>query len=78
VKSTQDCIVVPLSSVLRGDEMSLLITNDLLVNPLKSNSGARIHKVYATEQKEIVKKIGELTAQGFEVLLAKLMTLLKQ
>jgi hypothetical protein len=42
--------------VLRGDEMSLLITNDLLVSPLKASSEARLHKIYATEQKEISKK----------------------
>jgi mRNA interferase MazF len=78
VNATQDCMVIPLSSVLRGDEMSLLITNELLISPLKASSEARLHKIYTTEQKEIVRKIGEMTPKGFEVLLAKLMVLLAQ
>ncbi|MCU0393468.1 MAG: type II toxin-antitoxin system PemK/MazF family toxin [Thermoflexibacter sp.] len=66
VNNSLDCILLPITHVLRNDEFSFLLSDDLVSVPMKKTSEVRTHKVFVLEKRAIVKKIAELNEAGFE------------
>jgi mRNA-degrading endonuclease toxin of MazEF toxin-antitoxin module len=69
VNGTQDCLVIPLTSTLRNNELSFpILTSDVSV-PLPFLSEARFQKIIGVEKRLIKKKISTLNLECFERLI---------
>lgn len=66
-QSSDDCLIVPLTSVLKNVKYSLTIEeNDLESGKLIKKSRIRIDKITSIEKSLIKMKIGELNQKTFE------------
>lgn len=61
VNNTQDCLVMPLTSILRNDELSFKLTPSELSLSLQYESEVTLHKVIGVEKRFIKKKVNELS-----------------
>jgi mRNA-degrading endonuclease toxin of MazEF toxin-antitoxin module len=71
VNSSLDCVLLPITHILRNDEYSFLLSDDLVSAPMKQASEVRTHKVFVLEKKAIVKKIAVMNEEGFRQVMKK-------
>jgi mRNA interferase MazF len=66
-KKSDDCILVPLTSVIKNEPYSIIINQENLDNGrLIKTSRIRVDKVFSFEKKMIRIKIGRLNNESFE------------
>ncbi len=72
--STNDCIVVPITSVLKDVPFSLNMTSsDISKGKLLFDSRVRIDKIYSVNKNLVRKKVGEVSPVYFEKIVTSLM-----
>ena len=65
-KKSDDCIMVPLTTVIKDEPYSVLISQrDLAFGKLIKLSRIRVDKIFSVEKKLILKKIGILNDKTF-------------
>ena len=66
-KKSADCIMVPLTSVIKDEPHSFVITQqDLSLGKLLKPSRLRVDKIFAVEKDLIIMKIGIINEKTFE------------
>ncbi|MCU0393669.1 MAG: type II toxin-antitoxin system PemK/MazF family toxin [Thermoflexibacter sp.] len=71
VNSSLDCVLLPITHVLRNDDYSFLLSDDLVSVPMKQASEVRTHKVFVLEKKAIVKRIAVMNEEGFRQVMTR-------
>lgn len=66
VNSTQDIILLAITSNLRADDFSFLLRNEDLNMPMRLRSEVRCNKVFTASQRLIRKKINQLSPLQFQ------------
>lgn len=65
INSTNDVVLLAITSTLRGDDFSFVISNQDLNSPMPKPSEVRCNKVFTADQRIIHKKINELSSLQF-------------
>ncbi len=66
-KKTEDCILVPITGVIKKEKYSIIISqNDLVKGNLIKMSRIKVDKPFCAERKLILKKIGILKEDSFD------------
>jgi len=66
-KKFEDCIMVPLTSVLKEEPFSIILTqNDLAAGKLMKTSRIKVDKVFSVKKSLISRKIGIINQKIFE------------
>ena len=74
---SSDCIMVPLTTVIKKEPYSFTIDNpDLHSGMLIAESRVRADKIFCVEKKLIIKKIGEINNKTFEKVKSEIMAIL--
>ena len=72
---SKDCIMLPLTSVIKDEPYSIVISqDDLRSGQLIKSSRIKIDKIFTVEKKLIVMRIGTLRDNTFEKVKAELLT----
>lgn len=73
-KKSNDCIMLPLTSIIKDEPFSILIIdNDLSSGKLLKPSCIKVNKIFTVEKRLIVMKIGTLNNEAFEKIKSELM-----
>jgi mRNA interferase MazF len=66
-KKSEDCIMVPLTSVLKEEPCSVIVTqNDLVAGKLIKPSRIKVDKIFAVKKNLVARKIGRINNKVFE------------
>lgn len=72
-KKSNDCVMLPLTSVIKDEPYSILINqDDLNSGKLLKPSCIKINKIFTVEKRLIVMKIGTLNNSSFEKIKSEL------
>ena len=72
-KKSADCIMVPLTTVIKGEPYSVIIdNNDMHSGELVKQSRVRSDKVFAVEKSLVIMKIGVIKDKTFEKIKAEI------
>src|SRR3989344_8199848 len=72
---SKDCIMLPLTSVIKDEPYSIVINqDDLSSGQLIKSSRIKVDKIFTVEKRLIVMKIGTLRDNTFEKVKAELLT----
>lgn len=73
-RKSDDCILVPLTSVIKDEPFSILISqNDLIKGKLLKLSRIRVDKIFTIEKNLIIMKIGLLNNKIFQGIKSEIM-----
>ena len=67
-----DIMVCPITSKIRGDNFSVLLTENMMTNSLDLESEIRCNKVTTIRNTLIISKVGELLPQHHAIVLKKI------
>lgn len=74
---SDDCVLVPVTSVLKDDKYSLSLTQtDLNSGTLVTESRIKVDKIFCIDKKLIIKKIGNIKGNTFKKIVDKFNTIL--
>ena len=66
-KKSDDCIVIPLTSILKEEPYSLMITQeDLISGKLLKSSRIRVDKIFSVQKDLIIVNVGRVSNKIFE------------
>lgn len=66
-KKCQDCVMVPLTTVIKDELFSLIINQDCMeTGKLLKESRIRIDKLFTVNKKLIIMKIGKINSKTFD------------
>ena len=75
-KKCQDCIMVPLTTVIKDEPFSILINqNNLESGNLLKQSRIRLDKIFSINKNLIITKIGRINNKSFEKIKEDLITI---
>lgn len=66
INNTLDCIFLQITSKLKNDEFSFLLSDEMVNFQFKARSEIRLHKIFVAEKRLIKKKIGTLHEDVFK------------
>ncbi len=74
--NSEDCIMVPLTTVLKEEFFSIIISeNDLISGTLIKPSRIKVDKIFTVRKSLVLKKIGILSLDSFEEVMMKIQKL---
>ncbi len=66
-KKSQDCVMIPLTTVIKEEPFSLIINQDSLTSGrLLKQSRVRIDKIFTIKKNLVIMKIGKINDKTFE------------